>query len=119
VGVDELWSGDYEVLHWVVERFERDGQLIRLDDVLAAFPAERHDEVKQSLRRWTTHGYLDSVDRGRGLGSASSAAPLVITAVHERSLRAVGAWPDNAEVLADRILAVLAEGAESEPDPRH
>ena len=24
--MDELWSGDYDVLHWVVERFERAGR---------------------------------------------------------------------------------------------
>jgi len=30
--MDELWSGDYEVPHWVVERFERAGRPIQVDE---------------------------------------------------------------------------------------
>lgn len=42
---------------------------------------------------------------------------LRIKGVTERALREVGAWPDDAALLADRILAVLAERAEHEPEP--
>ena len=36
--------------------------------------------------------------------------------VAEHAVRVASAWPDNAELLADRILAVLAEGASNETD---
>jgi hypothetical protein len=52
---------------------------------------------------------------GGGLG-AQPLDVLRITGVTERALRAVGAWPHNAEVLTDRLMAVLAERAATEPD---
>ena len=30
--VDELWSDDFEVLHWVVERFERNGHSVEVGE---------------------------------------------------------------------------------------
>ncbi|MCA1671023.1 MAG: hypothetical protein LC799_02060, partial [Actinobacteria bacterium] len=114
--VDELWSSDYEVLHWLVERFERSGQRIKEHEILATFPEDRHDDVRQSLRRLATHGYINGARSGGGLGGHADVVHDVV-GVHERALRAVGAWPDNAEVLADRMLAVLAERAANEPDP--
>jgi hypothetical protein len=37
--VDELWSDDFEVLHWVVERFERNGHSVEVGEALrASFP---------------------------------------------------------------------------------
>jgi hypothetical protein len=114
--MDELWSSDYEVLHWLVERFERSGQRIKEHEIFATFPEDRHDDVRQSLRRLATHGYIDGARSGGGLGGHADVVHDVV-GVHERALRAVGAWPDNAEVLADRMLAVLAERAANEPDP--
>jgi hypothetical protein len=40
-----------------------------------------------------------------------------IEGVTEKGLRAAGTRPDDAELLADRILAVLAERADNEPKP--
>lgn len=114
--MEELWSGDYEVLHCVVERFEHSGQRIKEHEMLAAFTEDRHDDVRQSLRRLAAHGYIDGARSGGGLGSRADQVHDVV-GVRERALRAVGAWPDNAEVLADRMLAVLAERAANEPDP--
>jgi hypothetical protein len=42
---------------------------------------------------------------------------LAVQGVTEHGLRAVGAWPDDAELLADQLLAVLAERAKDEPEP--
>jgi len=42
---------------------------------------------------------------------------LSVHEVTEKGLQAAGEWPDDAELLADRILAVLAERAETEPEP--
>jgi len=112
--MDELWSTDYEVLHWVVERFERAGRPIQVDEVLSAF-ADQRVAVQQSLRRLASHGFIDGAMTGGGLG-AQPLDVLRITGVTERALRAVGAWPHNAEVLTDRLMAVLAERAATEPD---
>ncbi len=114
--MDELWCDDFEVLHWVVERFERHGNSIELGEAVRAFPEDQYDSVRQSLRRVSAHTYVLAFngDRlGRGVARPS---PMVNNGTG-RILHAVGGWPDNAELLADRILAVLAEGAENEPDP--
>jgi len=116
--MDELWSTDYEVLYWVVERFEHAGHPIQSDEVLAASAEDRRGAVQQSLRRLASHGYIEGAMTGGGLG-ARQLDVLRITGVTERALRAVGAWPDNADLLADRILAVLAERAENEPEPEN
>ena len=114
-GVDrmtDLWSEDFEVLHWVAERFERSGHSIEVGEALRVFPEEQYDGVRDSLRRLSSHTYVVTVnDRGPRRG-ARTAPP----EVSERGLRLLGALPDNAELLADRMLAVLAEGAVNESD---
>jgi len=62
--VDELWSGDHEVLALVVERFERSGHPLGANDVLCAFAEDRRDAVQQSLRRLAAHGYIDGAKTG-------------------------------------------------------
>lgn len=111
--MNELWSEDFEVLHWVVERFERTGHSIEVGEALRVFPADHYDSVRESLRRLSSHSYVVSVNGGglrRGPGTPSHE-------VTEQALRLVEALPDNADLVADRILAVLAEGAVTEPDP--
>lgn len=113
--MNELWSEDFEVLHWVVERFERTGHSIEVGEALRVFPEEQYDSVRESLRRVSKHSYVVSVNGGglrRGPGTSSHK-------VTEHALRLVEALPDNAELLADRMLAVLAEGAAAEPDPEN
>ena len=41
---------------------------------------------------------------------------MAATDVLRNAVRVASAWPDNAELLADRVLAVLAEGASNETD---
>jgi len=41
----------------------------------------------------------------------------VVDAAAEHALCLIGTLPGNGELIADRILAVLAEGAVNEPDP--
>jgi hypothetical protein len=69
--------------------------------------------VWESLRRLSSHTYLVAVNGSRpGLGGRPGTP--VVTEVTGRALRGVGGWPDNAELLADRV---LVEGAVTEGDP--
>ncbi|MBA2474153.1 MAG: hypothetical protein H0V41_18695 [Pseudonocardiales bacterium] len=117
--MDELWSDDFEVLHWVVERFERNGHSVEVGEALRVFPEEHYDSVRESLRRVSSHTYLVTVN-GSGPKPGSGPEPgggpgrPVVTG---GAMHGVGGWPDNAEVLADRMLAVLVEGAVHEGDP--
>lgn len=113
--MSELWSDDFEVLHWVVERFERTGHSIEVGEALRVFPEEQYDSVRNSLARLSSYSYMVSVN-GSGRGGAAKTGSPVINEAGERTLRLAGASPDNAELLADRILAVLAEGVVSETD---
>ncbi|MDQ4010149.1 MAG: hypothetical protein M3228_05490 [Actinomycetota bacterium] len=114
--MNELWSDDFEVLHWVIERFKRNGHSLEVGEALRVFPEEQYDSVRESLRRLSTHTYLVTVN-GDVLGRGARAEPPVLKDVTERALRVTGAWSDSAELLTDRILAVLIEGAVNEPDP--
>ena len=113
--MNELWADDFEVLHWVVERFERDGPSIEVGEALRVFPEEQYDSVRESLRRLSAHTYLVVISDGRPERSATKGLALG-KHVAERAFHVASAWPDNAELLADRILAVLAEGASNETD---
>lgn len=115
--VDELWpADDFEVLHWVLERFERNGHRVEVGEALRVFPEEHYDSVRESLRRLSSHTYLVAVN-GSGSGRGGRPGAPVVTDDIGRALRGVGEWPDNAELLADRMLAVLVEGAVHESDP--
>jgi hypothetical protein len=115
--VNELWSDDFEVLHWVIERFGSSGHNVEVGEVLRVFPEEQYDSVRDSLLRLSSYSYLVTVNGG-GFGRAGRTGAPVVNEVTNRALRLVSSVPDNAELLADRILAVLAEGAVSEPDPQ-
>jgi hypothetical protein len=114
--VDELWSDDFEVLHWVVERFERNGHRVEVGEALRVFPEEHYDSVRESLRRLSSYSYPVAVN-GSGTRRGGRPAVPVVADVTGHALRDVGECPDNAELLADRMLAVLVEGAVQEPDP--
>jgi hypothetical protein len=114
--MNELWSDDFEVLHWVVERLGRSGHTIEVGEAPRVFPEEQYDSVRELLRRLSSHSYLVAVNGG-GLGKSGGTGSPVVTDVIEPALRVAGGWQDNAELLADQILAILAEGAVSEPDP--
>lgn len=73
--MDELWSDDFEVLHWVVERFERTGHSVEVGEALRVFPEEHYDSVRKSLRRLSSHTYLGAVNGG-GPGSGGQERPL-------------------------------------------
>jgi hypothetical protein len=114
--VDELWSDDFEVLHWVVERFERNGHRVEVGEALRVFPEEEYDSVRESLRRLSSHTYLVAAN-GNGSGRGGRPGAPVASDVTVRAARGDGGWRDNAELLVDRMLAVLIEGAVNEPDP--
>jgi hypothetical protein len=71
--------------------------------------------VLESLRRLSAHTYLVVISDGRSERSATKGSALG-KHVAEHAFRVASAWPDNAELLADRILAVLAEGVSNETD---
>jgi len=114
--VDDLWSDDFEVLHWVIERFERNGHSVEVGEVLRVFPEEHYDSVRESLRRLSSHTYPVAVN-GSGSGRRGKPAASVVTEITGSAPRGVNGLPDNAELLADRMLAILVEGAVHEPDP--
>jgi hypothetical protein len=113
--MDEIWSGDRAVLTKVVELYESTGEYLEPQRVLDAFPEEQCDTALQSLRRLSDSGHIKAVTT-QGMGQRSPQL-LIIKGVSEKGLRASGAWPSDAELLADRILAVLAERTETEPEP--
>jgi len=115
--VNELWSDDFEVLHWVIERFERAGHSVEVGEALRVFPEEQYDSVRNSLVRLSTYSYQVTVNGG-GHGRTARAGTPVVNEVTNRALRLVSSVPNDAELLADRILAVLAEGVVSEVDPQ-
>lgn len=115
--VNELWSDDFEVLHWVVERFERTGHSIEVGEALRVFPEEQYDSVRNSLVRLSSHTYMVTVNGGGRGGVVKTGSPAVNEAT-DRALRLAETLSDNPELLADRILAVLAEGVVSEADPQ-
>src|SRR6185437_6964088 len=108
--VDELWSDEFEVLHWVVERFEHNGRSVEVGEALRVFPEEHYDNVRESLRRLSSHTYPVAV-HSSGPGRAGRPAAPVAAGITGGAVHGVGRWPDNVEVLADRMLAVLVEGA--------
>lgn len=110
--MNDLWSDDFEVLHWVVERFERNGPSIEVGEVLRVYPEDQYDSLRNSLRRLSTHSYRVGVN-----GAGRERPPVSTNVTPERALSVVGSWPNNAELLADRMLVALVEGAVNEPDP--
>lgn len=114
--MDELWSDEFEVLHWVVERFEHNGRSVEVGEALRVFPEEHYDNVRESLRRLSSHTYPVAV-HSSGPGRAGRPAAPVAADITGGAVHGVDRWPDNVEVLADRMLAVLVEGAVTEPDP--
>ncbi len=112
----EVWSDDFEVLHWVVERFEGSGHRIEVGEVLRVFPEEQYDYVRDSLRRMSSHTYPVTVNSSSPSRGALYGSP-VPADVTERALPLAGGLPDHADTIADRMLAVLAEGAVNDPDP--
>jgi hypothetical protein len=116
--VDELWSDDFEVLHWVVERFGRNGHSVEVGEALRVFPEEHYDSVRESLRRLSSHSHPVAVNGSvPGRGDRPAVPVPVVADVTARALHDVGEWPEKAELLADRMLAVLVEGAVQESDP--
>lgn len=118
--MSELWSDDFEILHWVIERFQRTGHSIEVGEALRVFPEDQYDSVRNSLVRMSSHSYMITVNgggSGRDVPSGSPVVNDVVNEVTDRTLRLVSGSPDNAELLADRILAVLAEAAVNEEDP--
>lgn len=115
--MDEIWSGDRAVLTAVVELYETTGEHIKPRQVVDAFPEEEHDAVLHSLRRLGDHGFIETVTAS-GMGQNGAREVIAIRGVTEKGLQTSGAWPNNAELLTDRILEALADRARNEPDPK-
>jgi hypothetical protein len=97
--VDEGWSDDFEVLHWVVERFESNGHSVEVGEALRVFPAEDYDSVREVLRRLSCRTYLVAVNgSGPELGGRP-ATPVVTESPDARRAVSVGGpttpscWP--------------------------
>jgi hypothetical protein len=113
--MNQSWSDDFEVLHWVVERFESSGHRIEVGEALRVFPEEYYDSVRESLRRLSSHIYVVTGNGAELTRTAIGGQPVVNDAT-DRALRLVGTMPNEAELLADRIVTVLVEGVVNEPD---
>lgn len=114
--MSEGWSDDFEILHWVIERFQRTGHSIEAGEALRVFPEEQYDSVRNSLVRLSSHSYMITANGG-GHGRVLPTGSPVVSEGTDRTLRLVSSSSYNAELLADRILAVLAEAAVNEEDP--
>lgn len=112
----ELWSDDFEVLHWIIERFESSGHCIEVGEVLRVFPEEQYDYVRDSLRRLSSHTYPVTVNGSSPSRGVLYGSPVPVD-VTDQMLPLAGGPADHADTIADRMLAVLAEGAVSDPDP--
>ncbi len=99
----DLWATyDVPVLAELVERLEVNGEpLVDRPDTLAGFMSKQYGGA---LRRLEAHGYI------KAEGSLASRDPETVTAVTEKGLRAVGAWP-SPDQFADRLLAALEDAA--------
>jgi hypothetical protein len=101
--VIDLWrTCDLPVLLHLVHRLEVDGEH-RVDTPLAVDDLEP-TQVEAALRRLEEAGFI------KGVTTAESSYPVVITSVTARALQAVGAWP-SPEQLVDRLLAALDHAA--------
>jgi len=87
--MDEWWSDDFEVLHWVVERFERNGHRVEVGEALGVFAQEHDDSVRESLRRLSSHAYLGAVN-GSGPGRDGGSEAPVVTEVTRRAVSVGG-----------------------------
>lgn len=113
--MNESWSDDFEVLHWVIERFESSGHRIEVGEALRVFPEEYYDSVRESLRRLSSDTYVVTGNGAELIRTAIGGQPVANDAT-DRALRLVGTMPNEAELLADRIVTVLVEGVVNEPD---
>ena len=105
--MNDLWSDDFEVLHWVIERFERHGHSVEVGEVLRVFPEEHYDSVRESLRRLSSYTYPVAVN-GSGSGRRGKPEASVVTGSAPRGVRGS---PDKPELSAARLLAVRVRGA--------
>jgi hypothetical protein len=106
----EQWTADEKVLRSVVQLYEGTGAPVRLEAVLEACRDSDGQDVRQSLRRLSDHGYIEA----RG---SMQERVMIVMAVTERGLRAVQFWPDDAEHLADRLMQELARAVDVETEP--
>lgn len=113
--MSDMWRNDRAVLVKVVELCESNDGYVEPQQVLDAFSGEQPAAVLRSLRRLIENDYINAVTT---LASGDRAPQiLIIKSVTEKGLQKSGAWPGDAEILADRLLEELAERAENEPDP--
>jgi len=96
------------LLRAIVRQLEAEGRGV--DPRKAADAIEMsHEDADRAVNRLYRAGMLDALPGDDRV--------LSVHDVTEKGLQAAGEWPSEAELLADHILAVLAERAANEPDP--
>lgn len=110
-----LWPDDHAVLLHIVRQLEHEGQ--SQADPHSIIPAVNleHDEFHRSIARLSNAGLI-GIAGGAGARGVRDGVYL-INQVTEKGLRAAGAWPTEAETIAQQLVAALSEAAAQTPDP--
>ncbi|MBC3189492.1 hypothetical protein H7X46_00210 [Pseudonocardia sp. C8] len=107
-----LWDVDSRVLTAIVRATEVDGEdFLNAQAIFTQLGVTAADGAR-SVRRLVDNGYVKTAGDAPGRNAVG-----LISGVTERGLVRSGAWPSDADRLADQIIAALAEAAENEPEP--
>lgn len=108
--MQNLWEHDSKVLAQIVEMYEPTGEHVQISALVRSMEDTDEDAIMQSCRRLNDHGYIEAL-------GAHGTPILRIKRVTERGLRQTNAWPDDATIFTDRLIAVLTEAAEDDNEP--
>lgn len=101
---------------------DREGPLLRAIAALLEIEGRGVDPRRAAETIGMSHADADkAADRLHAAGMLKALTGddrvMSVRDLTEKGLQTAGEWPDSAELLVERILAVLAERAENEPEP--
>lgn len=104
----DLWATDQKVLSALAEQTESEGRDFADIPSISEQLGLDNEQINKVLRRLHGAGMFD--------GRVMLGGDWVVSAVTERGLREVGAWPSPDQLTA-RLVAALDDAAEREPEP--